>query len=143
MKFFLLLFCLFVVVGCTSSEGLKSKENTYSLKKIEVNKDTLSDLFIDSPIYNFGTIKTGTKVRHSFKILNKSKIPLIIKSATTSCGCTVARIPNKPILFNHEDSIIAVFSSTMLPGMQNKVINIISNSIDNNKSVTIIGKTVQ
>ncbi|MEO6456215.1 MAG: DUF1573 domain-containing protein, partial [Ginsengibacter sp.] len=51
-------------------------------------KDTTTVQIIDS-IYNFGKVTDGEKVEYNFKFINSGKNPLIVSSATASCGCTV------------------------------------------------------
>ena len=43
--------------------------------------------------YDFGKIKQGVPVNHDFAFTNISNAPVIIESATPSCGCTT---PIKP-----------------------------------------------
>jgi hypothetical protein len=135
----ILVILMVLAVGCI---GSNNAEKTYTLHKPIVDKDRLSALQIVEPVFDFGTVKAGAKVKHVFYITNNSKTPLIIKNATTSCGCTVAAIPEKPILLNQRDSITTVFSSSAT-GMQNKVINLYSNSADSVKSLTLIGRVVE
>ncbi|WP_316753697.1 DUF1573 domain-containing protein [Pedobacter gandavensis] len=136
-----LLFSLIACVGCSSAEK-PDTPSIYVLKhESKVEGENLSKLEIDNPVYNFGTLKTGEEIRHVFLLTNKSKTPLIIKNANTTCGCTVALIPKKPIFFNQQDSIVAVFSSNTT-GMQNKVITVFSNSADSIKLLTLVGNVV-
>ena len=52
----------------------------------------------DSTTYDFGNIKEAAgPVSHDFVITNTGDAPLIIISATTSCGCTTPEIPKEPI----------------------------------------------
>ena len=47
--------------------------------------------------YDFGDVKQGKNVSHSFVFQNTGNQPLIIKSAKGSCGCTVPKYSKKPI----------------------------------------------
>jgi len=47
--------------------------------------------------YDFGKVKQGTPVTYEFEIKNISDKPLVIESATASCGCTVPQKPEEPI----------------------------------------------
>jgi len=47
--------------------------------------------------YDFGKIKQGVPVTYNFEIKNISDKPIIVESATASCGCTVPEKPEEPI----------------------------------------------
>ena len=52
----------------------------------------------DSAVHDFGNVKEAAgPVSHDFVITNTGDAPLIIISATTSCGCTTPVIPKEPI----------------------------------------------
>jgi hypothetical protein len=48
--------------------------------------------------YDFGTLKEGPVAEHVFEFTNVGKEPLIIQSASASCGCTTPEWPKEPIL---------------------------------------------
>ncbi len=78
--------------------------------------------------HDFGTIKEGEVVEHTFKFKNVGDAPLIIQNATASCGCTVPDPPKEPILPGKENEIKVKFDSQNKPGMQNKTITITANT---------------
>src|SRR5688572_19226195 len=47
--------------------------------------------------HDFGTIKQDTENKYVFTFTNTGSEPLIIESATGSCGCTVPNYPKAPI----------------------------------------------
>ena len=47
--------------------------------------------------YNFGKIKQNTPVTTYFEITNTSDRPLVIETATASCGCTTPEYAKEPI----------------------------------------------
>lgn len=61
--------------------------------------------------YNFGKIKQGTPVTHEFEFSNVSNKPVIIESATASCGCTTPVKPEPPIAQGKSDKIVAGFNA--------------------------------
>lgn len=78
--------------------------------------------------YDFGTIKEGDIVEHVFKFKNVGEAPLIISSATASCGCTVPVWPKEPIGIGEEGEIAVRFNSKGKPGTQNKTVTITANT---------------
>lgn len=48
--------------------------------------------------HDFGTLKEGPQAEYDFEFTNTGNAPLIIQSASASCGCTVPTWPKEPIL---------------------------------------------
>ena len=46
-------------------------------------------------IHDFGEVKEGEIVKHTFKFVNSGRIPLIINDAHSTCGCTIPDWPKK------------------------------------------------
>lgn len=88
-------------------------------------------------VYDFGNIKTGDVVNHTFTFKNTGKAPLIIESATATCGCTVPNYPKDPVAPGEEGKIDVQFNSTGKTGQQNKVITIRANTQPNITELTI------
>lgn len=79
--------------------------------------------------HDFGSIREGEKVRHTFTFTNTGKSPLVIESATSTCGCTVPEVPKEPIAPGAEGKIQVEFNSAGKGGTQQmKVISIKANT---------------
>lgn len=78
--------------------------------------------------HDFGSITEGEVVEKVFKFTNTGDAPLIISSATASCGCTVPVWPKDPIPVGEEGEIQVRFNSAKKPGIQNKTITITANT---------------
>ena len=89
--------------------------------------------------YNFGTIKQGEVVTHIFTFVNTGKEPLIITSASGSCGCTVPEWPKEPIKKGDKGTVKVTFNSGGKMGMQDKTVTIQSNAKSNPKIIHIKG----
>ena len=81
--------------------------------------------------FDFGTIKQGEKVTHSFEFINSGKDPLIISNAAGSCGCTVPEWPKEPIASGAKGSIKVTFDSAGKQGVQDKTVTLQSNAKQN------------
>jgi hypothetical protein len=73
--------------------------------------------------YDFGKIKQGSPVTHDFVFTNISNSPVIIESATPSCGCTTPVKPEGAIPKGKDDKIQAGFNAANV-GPFNKSITI-------------------
>ena len=79
--------------------------------------------------HDFGTLKDGEVVKHTFTFTNTGKSPLVIESASSTCGCTVPEVPKEPIAPGAEGKIEVQFDSGGKGGQQVlKVISIKANT---------------
>ena len=78
--------------------------------------------------FDFGTITEGDVVDHIFSFVNEGEAPLIISSATASCGCTVPVWPKAPIAPGEQGEIKVQFNSRSKPGVQNKTVTVTANT---------------
>jgi hypothetical protein len=103
----------------------QKKKQEESIKKALT--DSTSVQLIDS-LYNFGTVKEGEEVTHSFTFKNSGTKPLVIMTAQASCGCTVPEKPEEPIAPGKTGEIKVVFHSKDRSGQQEKTIRVTSNA---------------
>mgnify|MGYP001228822604 FL=1 len=87
--------------------------------------------------HNFGQIRDGDIVSHTFRFTNTGEAPLIISKATAACGCTVPQWPKQPIPAGGTGQIQVQFDSSNKPGMQNKVVTITANTESKVKKLLI------
>jgi len=78
--------------------------------------------------YDFGTITEGDVVEHTFKFTNTGEAPLVIQSASASCGCTVPSYPRTPVAPGETGEIQVKFDSSNKPGIQNKTVSLTANT---------------
>lgn len=70
-----------------------------------------SSVKFDEYAFNFGKIKQGKPVKHTFRFKNVSKQPVIIKNITTSCGCTVPEYSKIPVLPEQFGNIMITYDA--------------------------------
>lgn len=92
--------------------------------------------------YNFGDIKQGDVVKHTFEFTNTGKTPLLIENATASCGCTVPQWPKDPVAPGAKGTIDVQFNSAGKSGVQNKQITITANTQPNTTMIAIKGNVL-
>lgn len=90
--------------------------------------------------HQFGTIKQGDKVEHTFVFKNDGDAPLVINSAQGSCGCTVPEWPHDPILPGKTGEVYVIFNSAGKRGLQNKSVTINTNEGDTPIRIYIKGE---
>lgn len=78
--------------------------------------------------WDFGTIKEGDKVSHTYKVKNTGEAPLIIQDVKPTCGCTAPDWTKTPIPPGGEGFVKAEFDSQGKPNMQNKFVTVTANT---------------
>lgn len=96
----------------------------------------------DTESFDFGDIKAGSKVEHTFSLKNTGKKDLIIRDVKSSCGCT-AVAPSKNVVTAGESVPLKVsFDSTGKNGRQSKTITVITNDPKNPTTVLRIASNI-
>jgi hypothetical protein len=116
-------FILIVLAGCHPGQKEKASGKSGS----QANEEMAEISFMEYE-YNFGKITEGEKVAHIFAYENKGPGNLVIKSASTSCGCTVSKYNRSPIPVGKGGNLEVVFDSNGRNGIQTKTISVRSNS---------------
>jgi Protein of unknown function (DUF1573) len=91
--------------------------------------------------YDFGKIKQSVPVTHDFSFSNVSGAPLIIESATASCGCTTPSKPEGAVAKGKDDKITAGFNAAA-PGPFNKTIFVKVAGVDTPIQLKITGEVL-
>lgn len=95
--------------------------------------------------YDFGTIKnTHEPISHTFKITNTGDAPLVIISASASCGCTRPKYTPEPIPPGKTGEIKVTFIPKGQLGPINKEIKVRTNAKKHKRIIlTITGKVIK
>jgi Protein of unknown function (DUF1573) len=91
--------------------------------------------------YDFGKIKQSSPVTHIFEFTNTSDAPVVIESATPSCGCTTPVKPEGAIAKGKTDKITAGFNAAAA-GPFNKSITIKVAGVDLPVQLKITGEVL-
>jgi hypothetical protein len=89
--------------------------------------------------FDFGSVKEGEKVKHTFKFKNTGTEPLIISNAKGSCGCTVPKWPSEPVAPGATSQIDVEFDSKGKPGKQTKRVTVTANTVPAQMFLNISG----
>ena len=125
-KYFLVLLAAIVFVACNVRRNDKVVDDAVK-QSATAMLDTTTVQLIDS-VYNFGTVTEGEKVTYNFRFKNAGAKPLVIASATASCGCTIPEKPEKPILPGETGFIKVVFNSAGKRNHNEKHITVVANT---------------
>ena len=92
----------------------------------------------DQETIDYGKIIKGSEGERTFVFTNVGDAPLIIQSIKSSCGCTVPKKPENPIMPGEKGEIKVSYDTKRIGGFS-KQITILSNAITARKIVKIKG----
>ncbi len=87
---------------------------------------------------NYGKISLGSNGTRIFEFTNTGKSPLIITRVQASCGCTVPKKPDQPIMPGEKGKIEVSYDTKRIGGFS-KAITIFSNAKTERKMIKIKG----
>ncbi|WP_447640196.1 MULTISPECIES: DUF1573 domain-containing protein [Chitinophagaceae] len=92
--------------------------------------------------HSFGNVKLNEPATAKFNFTNTSNKPLIIETATASCGCTTPEYPKKPILPGKSAEISATYNAAVA-GHFDKSVTVKFAGIDQPVVLIITGDVVK
>ena len=87
---------------------------------------------------DYGKVQKGSNGERTFVFTNTGEAPLIIKDVKSSCGCTVPKKPEQPIMPGEKGEIKVSYGTNRVGGFS-KSITIFSNAIIPRKIIRIKG----
>ena len=92
--------------------------------------------------HDFGKIKQGVPVTFDFAFTNVGKTPVVVESATATCGCTTPVRPEQPVMAGDANKVTAGFNAGAA-GPFTKPITIKLAGVDEVKIITIKGEVLE
>lgn len=126
MKNIFIIFLLIISLGASNCRDGKGNTAAYS----GTGKDSAgtAEIVFREYEHDFGKVAEGEKVAYVFTFDNKGTGDLIVRYATTSCGCTVPKYDTKPIPPGGSGTMEVVFDTSEKSGKQTKTITVKSNA---------------
>lgn len=126
----------------TACNNAGSKDNESTEQSTEAGTPDLQNAGVmdfKEKEFDFGTIKEGALVKHTFTFTNTGKSPIILAQVSASCGCTTPTYTSEPVLPGKTGEINVEFNSDNQVGQQQKIITIASNANPNILTVQLKG----
>ena len=104
-----------------------------------------ADIKFENTVHDFGIIhESKGKVTCTFKFTNTGTDPLIILSASATCGCTKPKYPTEPIAPGESGEISVTYNPAHRQGEITSVVKVKTNSKKNKKvMLKLTGNVVQ
>lgn len=101
-------------------------------------------LFLPENQFNFGQVKEGTIVSHTFELVNKGSDILEIKDVKTSCGCTAALVSSSTLKPGEKGTLKVDLDTKGRQGKMSRTVSIVSNdSEQSTKVITIYAEVLK
>ncbi|MBC7388692.1 MAG: DUF1573 domain-containing protein [Opitutaceae bacterium] len=125
--------------GPSDKKETNPKTDTSAISASVIPADTanLPKFSFQESEFDFGQIKEGDVVKHTFKFTNTGKTNLVISDARGSCGCTIPSYPKEPIAPGAEGTIDVQFNSKNKTGVNQKFVSIVANTYPEVSSISI------
>ena len=117
-----------IVLSLGACNQASTQNGELSADAIEHNKDGEPKFEFKESSWDFGRIKEGERVEHSFKFKNAGTEELVISNVTSSCGCTAPEWPRTPIKPGEESKIKVEFNSAGKSDLVTKDVTIFANT---------------
>lgn len=99
-------------------------------------------LILQQSSFDFGDIKQGEKVSHTFVLSNGGGDLLTITDVKASCGCTAANPEDRELAPGQSTNLVVTFNSAGRMGKQSKTVRIYSNDPENPEMLLSISGNV-
>ena len=143
MKILIVFLLLALFLGSCKEENAKTAETspapgTSPDKALMDSTSATTIQWLDSSYQDLGKVEEGQVLDVAFRFKNTGENPLVIESATVSCGCTIiSEKPGAPIPVGQEGVIKAKFDSKNMVGERSKEIYVSANTKGNTSHILV------
>jgi hypothetical protein len=128
--YFLMALTAFISACSGGDQSIDSNmvENSRTADQPEVDPNQLASIEFEETNINLGKVYEGESVSQIFKFKNTGKSPLVINTASASCGCTKPEYPRAPIAPGAEGELKVTFNSEGKVGANHKEVTVFANT---------------
>ena len=109
---------------------------------LSFSQEKKAEIKFEENLIDYGEVEYDSDGKRTFKFTNIGEAPLVFNRISSSCGCTVPKKPDQPIIPG-ESSVIEVEYDTKRIGVFIKAISVSSNAINSNVVLRIKGKVLE
>lgn len=111
----------------TTGDSSVVAPNAGSTVATPVSDKPLTSIALSESNFDFGKLKKGDKVEHTYEITNTGTNPLVISEVKPGCGCTAPHFTKDPILPGKKGKITLSFDSSSFDGAVQKFADVYAN----------------
>ena len=105
---------------------------------VSLAQESQAKITFKTETIDYGTIEKSSNGVRVFEFTNTGNAPLVITDVKSSCGCTIPKKPEKPIMPG-ENGVIEVKYDTKRVGPIRKTVTVYSNATEPIKALKIKG----
>lgn len=134
-----ILIVVLLVFGLSNSNAQTAKPKAKKPVPVKVAPQTIegAGILFKSDVIDYGKIPHKSKGEREFTFTNNGNKALLIKNATSTCGCTVPTFP-KDSIPPGEKGVIIVKYDTSRAGPFSKTVTVTSNAAQGSTKVLLI-----
>jgi len=104
-------------------------------------QDKVAKIEFERTTIDYGTIEKGANGVRTFVFTNTGDAPLIVSKVTSSCGCTVPKKPEAPVMPGQKGEIEVKYDTKRVMPIR-KTITVVSNADTPTVALKIKGKVI-
>ncbi|WP_224483548.1 DUF1573 domain-containing protein [Robertkochia aurantiaca] len=104
-------------------------------------QDTQAKIEFKTDVIDYGEIEQGSDGVRVFEFTNTGNAPLVISKVSSSCGCTIPKKPEEPVMPGKTGKIEVKYDTNRV-GPIRKTIMVLSNASNPTVALKIKGKVV-
>ena len=104
-------------------------------------QEKIAEIQFKETVIDYGIIENGDDGKKIFEFKNTGNAPLVFNRIFSSCGCTIPKKPEKPILPGESDKIQVKYDTKRV-GFIRKSITVTSNASNPNVILKITGQVM-
>ena len=113
----------------------------FSTIALSAQNDKSAKIEFETTVIDYGTIEKGSNGLRVFKFKNTGNAPLVVSSVKSSCGCTVPKKPEAPILPGESGEIEVKYDTKRVNPIR-KTITVTSNAETPTVALKIKGNVI-
>ena len=113
----------------------------FSAVALSAQNDKSAKIEFETTVIDYGTIEKGSNGLRVFKFKNTGNAPLVVSSVKSSCGCTVPKKPEAPILPGESGEIEVKYDTKRVNPIR-KTITVTSNAETPTVALKIKGNVI-
>lgn len=119
------------------SAALERKIEIQTVRKADPTDSVYAEMNVEMSTHDFGKLKQGDIVTHSFKIKNTGNKDLVLHKVIASCGCSAVEFEETAVAPGETTEIKVTFDTKGLSGKQVKSITVIADAFPTTKRLVL------
>ena len=125
------------------SAALERKIEIQTIRKANPTDSIYGEMSMDMSTYDFGKLKTGEIVNHTFTMKNTGKDDINLRKVHLGCGCNKVEYDNSPIKPGETRTFKVSLDTKGLHGKQVKSVTILSDAFPTTKRLVLTAEVFE